>query len=281
MASSFAVANPPWQLLAGGDLSNSPVGSPCIAFHTLTALNDQNFLGFGGGGNNGPRIPNTTDADSAWLLTNPSFPTFQREYQGWANEPVRRIHHSSTNVRGTAWIIGGMKADGSQIPLNSTYQFVPSTASSPHPSFKNLSDRFPKLVGHGSALLSNGTILVFGGYTPRQYKVLPLNTIWTTDTTHPFDAGPSQLSWSIRTFSSPYIPSPRHDFAYALLDNEKLLIHGGVSPFTHAVLGDAAVLDLKSLTWTNASGLANLLGRRAGHLAVGLKNDRVLVGFGA
>src|SRR5260370_2050170 len=46
LTSSFPVANPPWQLLAGGYLSKSPVGSPRIAFHTLTAFNDQNLLGF-------------------------------------------------------------------------------------------------------------------------------------------------------------------------------------------------------------------------------------------
>ena len=66
-----------------------------------------------------------------------------------------------------------------------------------------------------------------------------------------------------------------------MLDNEKLLIHGGASdPFTQSILGDAVVLDLKSLTWMNTSDLANLLGWRAGHFAAGSDNDQALIGFG-
>src|SRR5260370_33718643 len=39
LASSFAVANPPWQLLAGGGPLNSPVRSPRHAFTTPNAFN--------------------------------------------------------------------------------------------------------------------------------------------------------------------------------------------------------------------------------------------------
>ncbi|KAF8340381.1 uncharacterized protein EI90DRAFT_3150780 [Cantharellus anzutake] len=274
LTSSFDVANPPWQLLAGGGLPGSPLGSPALAFHTLTPLDDQNFLGFGGDG--GPSMLSATKPDSAWILTDPSFPNFQRQYEGWANQPIRHIHHTSTNVKGTAWIVGGTKADGSGINFNSTYLFIPSTASSPQPHFDDLGGSSPQLEGHGTVLLSNGTLLVFGGYAREQYQMVPLNMIWTVDTTN---TGPPQ--WSSQQFSNSFLPSPRLDFAYSLLDDERLLIHGGTSdPSRQTVLGDAAILNLSTLTWTDAPGLANFLGPRAGHFAVTLGHGQTFFGFG-
>ena len=148
------------------------------------------------GGDAGPPLPISTNADSAWLLTNlspehsgssPTAPTVQwaNETAGWANQPIRRIYHSASGVRGNVWIIGGSKDDGSNNSFNETWRFDPGSSST-SPSFSLITptggDELYDIIGHAGILLVNNSLIVFGGWSPSRNVLMPLSSIWMIDT---------------------------------------------------------------------------------------------------
>ncbi|OBZ72505.1 hypothetical protein A0H81_07623 [Grifola frondosa] len=166
LASPFNISAPPWQYIAGCSNCSSSHG-PAVAWHTLSAFTTSEMLLFGGdAGPNGP-IADPEEADSAALLdvSNRTDPAWTLESQSWAGEPLRRIYHSASSTGGKIWL----------------RTLVRPAASANGP---------PDLYGHASAVLPNGTLIVFGGYSPSQSALLPLSTIWSLDTTQ------STLTWA-------------------------------------------------------------------------------------
>lgn len=190
------------------------------------------------------------------------------EPSGWANEPLRRIYHAATTVEGNVWITGGMKDDGSGLAFNETYCFIPGQNDSftlmlPVPPSIGLYD----VVGHASVLSLNGTLIIFGGYSPSRNELIPLTQIWIVDLSD--SSGPLFTLVELKTQA----PSGRRNFAYALLEGNKVLIHGGADGTLQNVFSDGWILDLNTMLWAEATNMAPVLGARFDHIAVGLGNQ--------
>lgn len=210
-------------------------------------------------------------ADSALFLNiyDHLNPVWVTEAQSWANEPIRRIHHSASSINGKVWLIGGEKDDGSDIGLSDHFVFDPNAPSFTQlPSTNGPSD----LYGHASIALPNGLILVFGGYCQSLNIFVPFSTIWVIDTTQ------SDLTWVTWSASNTSIPFPRREFAAVLLDDGKVLIHGGIDVQT--VYSDGWVLDTTQnpMVWTPVEVMSEL-GPRYDHFAV-VVGSQVVFGWG-
>lgn len=273
LSSPFNGSSPPWQLLNSPSNSSSSQG-PTLSWHTLSAFNTSHILLFGG--QPGPNSPTVLvdAADSASLLNvfNRLEPEWIFETMSWANEPVRRIHHSTaTSISGSIYIIGGQKADGSNNAFSEHYIFQPNI-----PSFTVLSGENgpPDISGHASVILADGRLLVFGGYSQSQDLTLPFSTIWVLDTTQP------SPSWSLLAVSTSSLPTPRRAFAVALLSNGIVLIHGGSDAVLQNNFADGWILNTTQnpMAWTQVDALSQL-GARRDHFAVPY-DDQVIFGFG-
>ena len=161
-------------------------------------------------------------------------------------------------------------ADGSGNALSDHYVFNPTV-----PSFTLLPPNGPPdLYGHASIILSDGRLLVFGGYSPSQGTLLPFSTIWVLDTSQ------SNLAWTIIQTSTNSLPSPRMAFAVASLNDGSVLIHGGSDANLQTNFADGWILDTSQNTmgWTQIETLSQL-GARRDHFAAP-QGDLVLFGFG-
>ncbi|KAG6845483.1 hypothetical protein H0H87_008843 [Tephrocybe sp. NHM501043] len=273
LSSSFDTAAPPWQLLStSSDSSSAP--SPSLSWHTLSALNSTHLLLFGGQpGPNSPVVL-TGVADSVFLIdvTESLQPLWTLEPVAWADEPIRRIHHFATSTpSGNVYIIGGEKADDSSISFAEHYVFNPGITS-----FTALptSNAPPGLTGHASVFLSDGRLLVFGGYSQSSGGLLPLSTIWVLDSSQ------SPPSWSNANVSGTFFPSPRRAFASTSISGGKVLIHGGSDASLQTNYADGWVLDplQDPMIWTQHDALSQL-GARRDHFAVS-SGEQVLFCFG-
>ncbi|KAI0342704.1 hypothetical protein BDW22DRAFT_136997 [Trametopsis cervina] len=269
---SFNPATPDFQYLSGCSSCSSSQG-PAVSWHTLTPFNTTGLLLFGGAtGPNSPGIlPDGSDSSVLLSVANQSGPIWDFETESWADEPMRRIHHTAVNANGKIWIVGGEKADGSGSAFSQHYSFEPLG-----PSFTQLpSPSGPAdITGHQSVVLSNGRVLVFGGYSPSQNSLLPFTTIWSLDTTS------SNTSWSTLAVSTNSVPLPRRAFAATVIESDKVLIHGGADAELQNNLADGWILDTTQnpMTWVNVSELAQL-GPRRDHFATGV-GGTVIFGFG-
>jgi hypothetical protein len=187
-------------------------------------------------------------------------PLWVTEAQSWANEPIRRIHHSASSTGGKIWLVGGEKDDGSGNALSDHYVFDPNV-----PSFTQLpsTNGPPDLYGHASVVLPNGLMLVFGGYSQSMDMLIPFSTVWAIDTTQ------SSLIWMSLSISNSSLPSPRRAFAVVLLDSGKILIQGGADAVLQNVYSDGWILDTTQspMVWTAVEVLSQL-GPRYDHFAV-------------
>ncbi|KAJ6532039.1 hypothetical protein B0H19DRAFT_1273199 [Mycena capillaripes] len=261
----FSVESPPWELISStGNFSQSQ--GPAVAWHTLSAYNSSMLLLFGG-------LPSPaslalmTQNDSACLLNvfNREIPQFIDESLGWANEPMRRIHHAAVSaITGEVYIFGGEKADGSFTyfsdhwvfnPNDDTFTLLPTDDKAP-----------PALTGHAAIILPNGQIYIFGGLAST--GLLPFDTIWIFDT--------STYTWSTISCISP--PPGRRGFAYVLLDDNAILIHGGCDGVCQNTYGDGWIYNITTTTWTQIPALDDL-GARKDHFAVSY-GGQVIFGFG-
>ncbi|KAK7690503.1 hypothetical protein QCA50_005601 [Cerrena zonata] len=271
LASSFDASSPPWQYLGGCSNCSANQG-PAVAWHTLSTFNTTTILLFGGdpGPNSPVNLP--VQSDSAALLNVGSQqPTWTFETSSWANEPLRRIYHSSSSSKGKVWIVGGSKADGSDAAFSEHYVFDPDT-----PSFTQLSsNNAPSdIYGHQSVVLPNGWLLVLGGYLPSQRALVPFTDIWAIDTANPNNG------WTTLEVSSANLPPPRRGFAAATLDSGRILIHGGADAELQQTFNDGWILDLtqRPVVWSPVDTLSQL-GARKDHFAVAL-GQVVFFGFG-
>lgn len=278
LSTSFALSSPPWSYISGSQNTSTSQG-PAVAFHTLTPYTSSELLAFGG--NSGFNTIQT-NADSAWLLnvTDPVFPLWTSQAAGWSSEPIRRVYHTAPSASGAIYILGGEKADGSQIGFPDAYIFN-AVVNNGSPAFSPLTSTTNApagLFGHAAHVLPEGTLLVFGGFfssAAAPNVPSPLTTIYTLDTTS------TSPTWSLQNATGSSIPLPRRGFASASLGNGKILIHGGADAALQTFYSDGAILDTTQspMTWSPVDALSDTLGPRIDHFAVPI-NSQVLFGFG-
>ncbi|TDL25636.1 hypothetical protein BD410DRAFT_837117 [Rickenella mellea] len=267
----FQAASPPWQYV-GGSANSSAEQGPMLAWHTLSAYNNTQVLVFGGDGGPNSTVVLPEEPDSASILDvyDQVEPRWITEPQSWANEPDRRIHHAAASIGGDIWLVGGEKNDGSGLAFSDHYLFNPSP-----PNFTLLpTGGPPDLYGHATVVLGNGTILVLGGYSASEAQLMPFTTIWALDTTA------STLSWYLLSVAISSAPSPRRAFASAVVQGNKVVIHGGSDATLQTTYSDGWVLDASAspMTWTNIADMSQL-GARRDHFAVAM-GTQVIFGFG-
>ncbi|KAG6373388.1 hypothetical protein JVT61DRAFT_6537 [Boletus reticuloceps] len=256
LSTSFNSSSPPWQHF-------SSHSSPALAWHTLSEFSPTEILLFGG--QPGPNsLTVLTDLnDSSYLLStsDKSGPSFLSEPQNWANEPMRRIRHSSSHTSGKVWLIGGEKADGSGNAFSDHYFFSPSGLE--FVQLPSSSSAPPDIYGHASLALPDGRLLVLGGYCASCSDLVPMNTVWSLDTTQ------NPLVWEKLSISNKSLPSPRRDFAAVVLSNGRVLIHGGGDTQLQTTYSDGWILDTGQdpMVWNSVAALTQL-GQRKDHSAV-------------
>ncbi|EJD06651.1 uncharacterized protein FOMMEDRAFT_17138 [Fomitiporia mediterranea MF3/22] len=275
LSSSFDPTSPPWRYISGSQNTSTNQGQE-LAWHSLAAYNTSQMLLFGGDGGPNSPIVLPSQANSAALLDVSNINTQTSEWimeqEGWAGEPSRRIHHTTASVGGKVYLVGGEKDDGSSLGYSDHYVFDPSV-----PSFTKLPSENgpPDIYGHGSVVLSDGRVLVLGGYSQSEGSLVPFTTIWSIDTTQ------ATLTWKLESVDSGSgVPGGRRAFAYTWLEGDKLLIHGGSDAQFQTSLSDGWVLDTKAspMKWSNVSALTQL-GARRDHFAVQV-GSQVVFGFG-
>lgn len=271
LSTSFSATSPPWQLLSNTTTTSS---SPSLGWHTLSAFNMTSLLLFGGQPGSNSQTVLTSLNDSAILVSayDRADPSFFIESQNWGGEPMRRIRHSASSTGGKVWIVGGEKADGSGNgffdhylfnPVLQEFVMLPSDGNAP-----------PDIYGHASLILPDGRLLILGGYCASCGELIPLNSVWSLDTTQAI------LAWDMISVSNYTVPNPRRDFAAVVLATGEILIHGGGDGELQTTYSDGWILNTTQIpmVWQEAQSLQQL-GARKDHLAIQC-NGQVLFAFG-
>ncbi|OJA17144.1 hypothetical protein AZE42_05102 [Rhizopogon vesiculosus] len=268
---SFSAASPPWQLLSNTTTTSS---SPALGWHTLSAFNTSSLLLFGGQPGPNSQTVLTSLNDSAALVSayDRTDPSFVMEPQNWAGEPTRRIRHSASSTSGEVWIVGGEKADGSGNSFSDHYVFYP--ASQEFVILPSGGNAPSDIYGHASLVLPDGRLIVLGGYCASCGDLIPMNTIWSLDTTQ------STLAWNTISVSTSTLPNPRRDFAAVVLATGEILIHGGGDGALQTTYSDGWILNTTQnpMVWQEVQSLQQL-GARTDHMAIQC-NGQVLFAFG-
>ncbi|WVO12632.1 hypothetical protein L204_100237 [Cryptococcus depauperatus] len=268
--SAFTTSAPPFTEL------DSPAG-PTEAWHTISPVSRSDttwqFLSFGGDG--GTEQATSTAKDSAWIITlgakYSSSMSFAHQVANWAGQPMNRVHHSAaTGADGKVYLTGGLKNDGSGITFSDTYLFDPAG-----PSFSTLPSLPSGIYHHSSILLSNGSLLVFGGAFTSQatsnVDVRPFTSIYRLDTAA---ASPSWMEVGI----SGSAPEGRRGASAALnKDGTKVVLFGGASANLGNVYDDTWTLDVQSSTWEKTSTSGTGAGARYDFSAVAVGNDQIII----
>ncbi|KAJ1596793.1 hypothetical protein NDA14_007392 [Ustilago hordei] len=285
LSSGFPLSSPPWQAVS---VEADQIAPPAVSFHTMSPLNSTSLLLFGGDAS--PMLPIQTRNDSAYLLhLGPSASNRTVNYQTvpttW-NQPMRRLYHTSeTNGRGQIVILGGQKADGSQIPLDEQWSIDTSATS---PTFQLVSPSPPgSLVGSTSTMLSDGTLLLLGGLNlsgqlqsmQNLYAYSTRSRTWSQTTT---TASSSNQTLPARQTSgtSAAFPARRRNHIAVSLPNQRLFIHGGANADLSAVYSDAWILDwsVNPPVWSQLESTGGP-GARYSHSAVAY-GRQVVISFG-
>ncbi|TFK70319.1 galactose oxidase [Pluteus cervinus] len=266
LTSTFDLSSPPWELVG----NSTPWQG--LSWHSLTPYNTSQLLLFGGLPDANSPVVSVDNPDSAAVLdvSDLSNPVWSTKASSWASEPTRRIRHSAcVSSSGSVYLIGGEKADDSQSGYSDHQVFT----SSP-PSFASLptAGAPTEIYGHASVLLSDGRLLVMGGYSSSSDSLLPFSTIWSLDTST------SSVSWSQIAISGSSIPAPRRGFAATALSDGRVLIQGGSDADLLRNFDDGWVLDLSQSQWTQLPSLSQV-GARRDHFAIPV-GSQVLFGFG-
>lgn len=272
LSTSFNLTAPPWEYVGGSSNSSTSQGSP-NAWSTLSAYNTSQLLSFGGqpGPNSLPPVATLPDSAEVLDIYNRLEPSWKSEPQAWASEPIRRIYHAASSTGGKIWITGGEKADGSNSALSDHVVFDPNV-----PSFTLLptTNGPPDIYGHASIVLTNGSLIVFGGYSESLSSLVQLSTIWMLDTTS------DTLEWVMLLVDATTLPSGRRGFAATLIEGGSVLIHGGCDATMQNVYSDGWILDTSKnpMVWTPVPQLSQL-GPRRDHFAAAYGSS-VVFGFG-
>ncbi|KAF9485129.1 hypothetical protein BDN70DRAFT_917084 [Pholiota conissans] len=269
LSASFSASSPPWQLVSSSTNASTSQG-PALAWSTLSAFNNTECFLFGG------QLGTTSASSSgeAGILD-----IFSRVSPQWTlnvttngTEPPSRMRHTSvTTPNGLVFIFGGERTDGSNMGFSDHFYYDPNAETfTLLPTYNAPLDIF----GHASIILSDGRILVFGGFSPSQGNLISFASIWVLDTSQ------SSFNWTVINTATTAVPSPRVAFAAVLIEDGKILIHGGCDASFQTNINDGWVLDTTQnpMTWTIVDGLSQLGGRRD-HFAVH-SGGQVIFGFG-
>lgn len=213
----------------------------CLAPLDTSSTGVTSLLSFGGDG--GWALASDTSADSAWLLSIDSGSnnyTFTHEATGWADEPTRRVQSSCASAHNAAFITGGTSGDGSSTPYSEVYMFNATTST-----FTALSALPLALYHHVSVLLTNGTLVVFGGVyiSPETANPTLSTSLYTLDTTS------STAEWNTLTINGT-TPTKRRGASVTLNDNGMIFIFGGANVDLTEVYGDGWLLNPTNLVFT-------------------------------
>jgi len=271
LSSPFDPSNPPWQYVSGSQNTSISSQGTALAWHTLSAFNSSFCLIFGG--NTGPEsgivLLDNNDSAGFLIVADRTAPTFLPLPTNWASEPQRRMRHATASINGSIYIIGGEAADGSGNTFSTHFVFIPSV-----PTFVQLPSENapPGIFGHTAVILLDGRLLVFGGIS--QGQLVPLSSIWILDTTI------FPLTWVLASVDESNLPNPRASFAVVLLDDGRILVHGGTDATFQSAFADGWILDPSTspMAWTAVPALSQV-GPRKDHFAVNA-GGQVVFGFG-
>ncbi|CAO3652337.1 unnamed protein product [Cunninghamella echinulata] len=203
------------------------------------------------------------------------------------NIPLERYWHTTTlNAERTqAYLLGGMNISHPQNDFWK-YDFISNSWTSlPLPSF------FSPRCGHTSNMLSNGILVILGGYICiGNYTTNPIlpKLLFKLDNTIIYNT--IQQSWSNQTLYGDIIPSPRTYHSAITTKGDKIVICGGqdgaAQPFqTYISAGEdsssmTAILDTLTWYWTIPMPSPYQPFPRSFASATLINETKVLVGFG-
>lgn len=224
----FTTGNEEWDVIAEG---------PTVAWHTLDALDESVLLS---GGDGGASLPVQTRNDSTYTFT------ANKWSPGLTEQPIRKIFSASSASPDAVYITGGEKADGSGLGYAEAWRVTAGA------TFEPLPDLPTDLVGHGSVLLRNGTLLLIGGLVPSASRFMEMTTLYTLDTTT------LSAIWRTITLGSRNTPPTRRGHTATLgtaNGKERIYVLGGVAGSLQGgqVMGDMWVLDLDTGEWEEVS----------------------------
>lgn len=223
LSKDFSSGKEEWNVIADG---------PKVAWGTMEAL-DESVVLFGG---DGAGVPVQTRNDSAYVLSGDTW------LSGTGNQPIRKVFAASSASKGTAYITGGEKNDGSGFGYKEAWRVTDSG------TYDTLPDLPTDLVGHQSIILSNGTLVLLGGLVPSASRFISMNTLYTLDTTSP------AAEWRIITLPTPETPLARRGHTATLVTTggkDRIFLLGGIAGSLQGgqVMNDLWVLDVASGGW--------------------------------
>ncbi|KAJ2830377.1 hypothetical protein GGI24_001923 [Coemansia furcata] len=282
LASKFTTDNPPWSSMCG-------VNAPLVAGHSMAINSDINMvIVYGGttpasGSGSGPgssRLNLFSAKIKFW-----SFPQMVSK----SVEPL--LNHTACVHSGTGdmvvfggVVLGATNGDGAQALLsNSTLRMVTDSAKhiavSVPPAQLVLAPRLIRRssdgsnleimtwvndtlptgmsgrVGHTANIVSSGNMVVLGGSDGT--KLVDMGTVFS------YNAVTRQ--WT-RLVATGRVPTSRRSHVSTVVNGTKIVVHGGVSADFGSALGDVAVLDTDTWTWS-APKVANGPTARYAHSA--------------
>jgi hypothetical protein len=246
------------------------------------------------GGDGGTELSVQTNNDSTWLMdvsgsmsSSPSSHTAVYKHQSGNDleQPIRKIYSAAATRNGEVFITGGEKADGSGFGYPMTYKLSYDGGAANQLKYTQLAPLPIDLAHHASVMLSNGTLLVLGGYTPSSKDHLPLVLAYSLDTTDPKAIWYTIHLSAAATDGVP--PERRGHAATYVASTETVLIFGGMTGgMQGAPLDDVWELDLAARQWRSVQGAgkkraeAEGPGGRYDHTAVAA-GDQILIFGGA
>ncbi|CEH18802.1 KELCH REPEAT DOMAIN [Ceraceosorus bombacis] len=260
LSKSWSGSSAPWQVL-------NSTAAPAVSFHSLLPLDaDASRLLIFGGDATGS-VPVQTNNDSAYTVTlagSGSASTASWQAVGSSlDQPMRRIYHAAeSDAKGSVWIVGGERNDGSGVVLDETWS-MDSTASSPH--FEQVTPPTGSIVDGTATLLSDGTLLMLGG-TDASGTLQPFSSVSSFSTQSKAWTSFNTTGANSTTNGTPVA---RRGHVAVSLPEKRVFIHGGASADLATAYSDAWLLDW-SVTpprWSEVTGVG-APSARFGHSAV-------------
>lgn len=279
LSESFDNADAPW-IAVNSTSSSQP---PAVAFHSLSLLEDGSLFAYGGisgtsdsSGTATQSANSSISAYSAKLTSRNTRISWKAASSTWQVPQSRIFHSSECDGKGSVWIFGGEKSDGSTIVFDETWAFNATSAS---PAFTSETKPPTGLIGSTATMLSNGNIIVLGG-ADQQSNLQPFQTVTTYN--------PQKASWTKTSTagsgsdkrSSQQFPSPRRNHIAVTLPDRRIFIHGGGNAQLSQAMDDAWILDwsVKPPKWTQIT-VNDGPSARFGHSAVAY-GAKVAMSFG-
>ncbi len=229
------------------------------------------------GGDGGPPLAIQTNNDSTWsiqldLSSSSSLLNVSLTHLTDIIQPIRKIYSSAAQHDGQVFVTGGEKADGSELGYATTYRLSLKGSTLTYFQLPSLPT---DLVHHASIFLTNGTLLVIGGWIPSSNQYLTFSQAYSLDTTSSNDWQRVSLSSS----SSHGFPTSRrgHTLTFAESTGTAVLFGGIEGGFQGTPLDDTWELELDTAQWklttTSSSAaegmvVASVPGARWDHSAV-------------